>query len=146
MRIARITVLVASIALAGGLGTCVVGCHKRKPAPSIDGLSAALERSAEKALAAPSLADEQILVAARPGQTEAQKAEISGDFAAAGGTAVSSVNAEGQVSIFADVPEVNVAAFKAALRHEPGVMRKGPALPSRLIEVLIETGSGPGTP
>jgi hypothetical protein len=127
-------VLAGSLALAGSFAAC----HKQRPPPSIDGLSAALERSAEKTLAAPSLADEQIDVPAKAGQTDSQTREITRAFAAAGGTAVSSVNAEGQISILGAIPEVNVAAFKAVLRHEPAAMQKGPATPTRLIEVLIE--------
>lgn len=142
MRIAPFMVLAVTVPLLGWLG----GCHRQKPPPSIDGLSEALERSAEKTLGAPSLADEQIIVAAKPGETDAQTAEIRRVFADAGGTAVSSVNAQGQISILADIPEVNVAAFKAALRHEPAAMRKGPALPARLIEVLLENTPASPTP
>jgi hypothetical protein len=136
-----------AVGLTGCLLSCLAGCHRQKPLPSIDGLSAALERSAEKTLSAPSLADEQIIVSASSGESGAQTSEIVRAFAAAGGTAVSSVNAQGQVSILASIPEPNVAAFKAALRHEQLPIQKGPApgpsAPTRLIEVLIEATPTP---
>jgi hypothetical protein len=123
-----------------------MGCHKATPPPSIDGLSTALEKTAEQALPAPSLADEQIIVPARPGQADAQTAEILQLFADAGSTAVSSVNPQGRISILGDVPVVNVDALKAGLQHEKVPMQKGPASPTRLIEVLIEKPAPSPTP
>ena len=142
MRIPPIMVVVA-VALAGCLG----GCHKQKPPPSVDGLTAALERSAEQTIPTPSLADEQIILPARPGETDAQTTEIVNTFAAAGATAVSRRDDKGQVaSIMANVPEINVDAFKAALRHEKVTMQNGPSSPTRLIEVLIEYPAASPTP
>lgn len=140
MRIVRI--MAVAVALSSGFA----GCHERKPPPSIDALSAALERSAANTLTAPSLADEQIIVPAMAGQSGAQTAEIERVFAAAGGTAVSSVTADGRISILAQVPEINVGPLKAALRHEPAVMQKGPPTPTRMIEVLIDTTPASHTP
>lgn len=121
----------------------LVGCHKPTPPPSIDGLTAALERTAEQTLSAPSLANEQIILRARPGQIDAQAAEVLRAAAAAGGAAIRSVDARGRVSILATIPEGNAEAFKAALRHEkaPAAEVSQPSPPShstRLIEVLIE--------
>jgi hypothetical protein len=129
------------LALAAALA--LAGCHRQKPPPSIDGLSAALERSAEKALAAPSLADEQIVLDARPGQRDARVAEVQRACAAAGATALTSTNAAGQVSMLAAIPEVNVDAFKAALQHQPATMQTQHATSTRLIEVVIENAASP---
>jgi hypothetical protein len=124
----------------------LASCHRQKPAPSIDGLSAALERSAEKSLAAPSLADEQIVIPAKPGQTAAQTSEIERSFTLAGGTALTSTNTQGQISILGDVPEVNVGSLKAMLRHEQTAIQSAPASPARLIEVLVVKPAPSPTP
>jgi hypothetical protein len=134
-------VLPVAVALAGG----IAGCHKQKPPPSIDGLTDALERSAEKTLPAPSLASEQIILPARPGQTDAQASEVLQAAAAAGGAAIRSLNGQGQISILATIPENNADAFKAALRHEKAPM-DSPSPSSSLIEVLIENPSPSPTP
>jgi hypothetical protein len=86
-----------SLAFAGGVAFCLTGCHQQKPPPSIDGLSAALERS---------------------------------------------LNAQGQVSIIATIPENNIEAFKAALRHEKAPLEK-PSSSTRLIEILINNSATP---
>jgi hypothetical protein len=142
MRTAPFLVLTASFALTGGFAAC----QKQKPPPSIDGLSEALERSAEKALGAPSLADEQMTVTAKPGQVEARTAEIKQDFSTAGGTGVSSVNARGEVSVFGSIPAINLAAFKALVRHEKASMQPGPESPSCMIEVLIVPAAADASP
>ena len=121
------------------------GCHKEKPAPPIDGLSDALNRAAEKALAPPSLANEQILLPARPGQLDAQASEVIASATAAGGVAIRSVNSEGQTSILATIPENNADAFKAALRHEQ-VPMSSPSPSTTLIEVLIENPAASSSP
>jgi hypothetical protein len=121
------------------------GCHKEKPAPPIDGLSDALNRAAEKALAPPSLANEQILLPARPGQLDAQASEIIAAASAAGGVAIRSINAQGQTSILATIPENNADAFKAALKHETMAMAS-PSPSTTLIEVLIENPAASSSP
>jgi len=117
------------------LGT-ITGCNKQKPTPSIDGLSAALQRSADQTLAAPSLASEQVSLPANPGHIDAQVAEILQAASAAGGVALRSLNAQGQVSILATIPDNNMAAFKATLRHEKPPMEK-PSASTSLIEVVL---------
>jgi hypothetical protein len=121
------------------LGT-ITGCNKQKPTPSIDGLSAALQRSADQTLAAPSLASEQVSLPANPGPNpghiDAQVAEILQAASAAGGVALRSLNAQGQVSILATIPDNNMAAFKATLRHEKPPMEK-PSASTSLIEVVL---------
>ena len=141
MRIPPAMFLPIAVALAG----CLAGCHQQKPPPSIDGLSAALERSAEQTLTAPTLANEQVILPARPGKADAQAAEVLRAASAAGGAAVRSIDAQGQVSILATIPENNAAAFKAALRYEKVPMEK-PSPSTRLIEVLIENGAASPTP
>ena len=124
---------------------CLTGCHKRKPTPSMDGLTAALERSAEQTLAAPSLANEKVVLSARPGEADAQAAEVLQAARSAGGVAIRSLDAQGEVSILATIPENNAEAFKATLRHEKAGMEKASSS-SRLIEVLIKTPATSPTP
>lgn len=125
-------------ALAGCLlASGLAGCHKEKPAPSIDDLSAALERSAEKALPAPSLVDAQIEVTAKPEETAARTAEIEHLFEAAGGSGIASVDAEGRTSVLGTIPGDNLAAFKALLRHENATLPSKPGGTSLTVEVLI---------
>ena len=123
----------------------LAGCHKRTPPPSIDGLTSALERTAEQTLAAPSLANEQVMLRARPGQIDARAAEVLRAASAAGGAAIRSLDSRGRVSILATIPEANAEGFKAALRHEqapaPAQDASPPSTPSRLIEVLIENAA-----
>ena len=137
MRNWPITVLVVAAA--------VVGCHKKAPPPSLDGLKAALQRSAEQALPAPVLSNEQVILPAKAGQSDAQAAEIVGAATAAGGAAVRSINGQGHVSMLASIPENNAEAFKAALRHEKATMAT-PSGTTRLIEVVIESTSASPTP
>jgi hypothetical protein len=146
MRIPQIMAFPIAAAFALFAAGCLAGCHKAKPAPSIDGLSEALDRSAEKELPAPSLADEQIIVPAKPGQIDAQTAEIVHTFAGAGASAVSSVDGQGRVSIMGSVPENEVDAFKAALRHEKAAPPPSPSTSTRLIEVLIESVAASPSP
>ena len=142
MRIRKVCSHAAAAFVAAG---CLGGCHQRKPPPSIDGLTAALERSAEQTLAAPTLANEQVILPAKPGKIDAQAAEVLAAASAAGGAAIRSLNAQGQVSILATIPENNADAFKAALRDEKAAMDK-PSSSTRLIEVLIENPAGSPTP
>ena len=114
-------------------------CQKPKPAPSIDDLSAALQRSADQAIAAPSLVDAQIVVQPRTGQLAAQTAEIEHFFSEAGGTGLASVNAAGQTSILGSIPADNLDAFKALLRHEKAGLDLVYKPPTVLVEVLIDT-------
>jgi hypothetical protein len=130
-------VLITAVSLAA--------CHKQKPPPSIDGLTAALERSAEQTLTAPALANEQVIIPLKPGKVDAQAAEVVQAASDAGGVAIRSVNARGQVSILATIPENNADAVKAALRKEKPPMNK-PAATTRLIEVLIENTAPSPTP
>jgi uncharacterized protein with PIN domain len=123
----------------------LAGCHKPKPPPSINALTDALERSAEKDLPAPSLANEQIILPARPGHIGAQAVDVLKAATAAGGVAISSTDAQARVSILATVPENNADAFKAALRHEQAPMQS-PASATTLIEVLIENATPSPTP
>ncbi len=141
MRIPRLMFIPLSAALAG----CLTGCHGRKPPPSIDGLNEALERSAEKTLAAPTLANEQVIVPAKPGGVDARAAEVLSEASAAGGAGIRSSDAQGRVSILATIPDNNADAFKAALRHEIFSMDK-PSGTSRLIEVLVETPTASPSP
>jgi hypothetical protein len=53
-----------------------------------------------------------------------------------------SLNAQGQVSIIATIPENNIEAFKAALRHEKAPLEK-PSSSTRLIEILINNSATP---
>ncbi len=137
MRIPPFMVLPVAISLAA--------CHKEKPAPSIDGLTAALQRTAEQALAAPSLANEQITLPARPGQIDTQVAGVIQIASDAGGVAIRSDNPSGAISILATIPENNAEAFKAALRQVKVTMEK-PSPTTRLIEVLIEKNASSPTP
>ena len=125
---------------AGGLA----GCH-RKPPPSIDGLTDALERSAEKEMPAPSLASEQVILPVRPGQTDAQVSEVLQEATAAGGAALRSTDASGRLSILATLPDNNADAFKAALRHEPSLMHP-PSTTTCLIEILFQPPNASPTP
>jgi len=141
MRIPPFMVLSMAIA-AGG---CLTGCQRQKPAPSIDSLSAVLEKAAETTLPAPTLADEQIVLHAKPGQAAAQVAEVSRAFSAAGAVAITSSNGLGGISIIAEIPTANIAPFKAMLRHEKADTEKGSS-PTSLIEVLIDTTTPSPTP
>jgi hypothetical protein len=142
MRLAQTRRLPVAAALAI---TLLAACHKEKPAPPIDGLTDALNRAAEKALAPPSLANEQIILPARPGHLDAQASEVIGAASAAGGAAIRSVNPQGQTSILATIPENNADSFKAALQHETAPMNP-PSSSTTLIEVLIENAAASPSP
>lgn len=145
---------IAPFLAASLLGGCLPACHRQKPPPSIDGLSAALERSAEKTLGVPSLDDDQFIVPARPGDTDTQTREIKRLVADAGGTAVDSVTAQGEISILAQVPQSHVELFRAALERihgrehgsEPTPSLSGTDSTPLLIEVLIENTPPPPNP
>jgi len=130
MRFSRSPILFALLAVWLG------GCRKQKPPPSIDALSAALERTASQTLTAPPLANERVTLTVKPEQIDARVVEVFKAASAAGGAAIRSVNAQGQVLILATIPENNADAFEAAIRTESSAMAK-PTLSSRLIEVLM---------
>lgn len=133
-----------TVLLALALGGLCAGCRK-KPAPSIDGIAAALQRTADQTLAAPSLASEQVTISVKPGQAGAEATEALQEASAAGGVGIQSSTADGGISILATVPENNAEAFKAALRHEKAVMAT-PSSNTRLIEVLIEKAAASPAP
>jgi len=138
MRIPRNMVLPFSFVIGG----CLAGCHQRKAPPSIDGVAAALERTAGQALAAPSLADDEVLIPVSHGGAEAQAAQVLAAATAAGGAAIRSPDEGGRMRILATIPENNAVAFKAALRHESEPMEK-PSSSTRLIEVVLQSQTGP---
>jgi hypothetical protein len=150
MRIAPFTILAASVSVAG----CLAACHKQKPPPSIDGLSAALERSADKTFAAPSLNDDQFIVPARPGQTAGQTRAIETLVTSAGGTAVDSTTPQGDISILAQIPQDRLLPVRTALERihareqgpQPVPSSSGAASTPLLIEVLIENTSPSPSP
>ena len=127
------------------LTPCLSGCHKDKPPPSIDGLQQSLEQSAEQAISPAPLANEQVILPAQPGMTDAQAADVLKAAVAAGGAGLRSLNAQGQISILATIPDNNAGAFKAALHHQPATMQP-PSSSTSLIEVLILPPSPSPTP
>ena len=133
---------VARVAVASLAGALLLSaCHKEKPAPSIDGLSAALERSAEKELAAPTLANEQIVLTAKSGQADSQADGVLHAATQAGGVGLRSTGTDGVISILATIPENNSDAFKSTVRNAAGQEKapmSSPSSTTRLIEVLIE--------
>jgi hypothetical protein len=117
----------------------LAGCHKQKPAPSIDELSAALRRSAEQSFPTPSLADQQVILHAKPGQVEGEAGAVLAEVSAAGGQAIRGKDAPGQVSIFATVPEINADALIAALRsNEKRTWEKPASSSARVIDIFIK--------
>jgi hypothetical protein len=132
-------------ALAGCFVGSLAGCREKKPTPSIDGLSAALERSAEQTMPAPTLAGEQIALPVPPSLAEARAAEVIQAASTAGGVAIRSLNAQGQISILATIPENNAESFRSLLRHEQPPMNS-PSPSTRLIEILIENPVPSPTP
>jgi hypothetical protein len=133
------SLLPAATLLACLVAATLSGCQKPKSAPSIDDLSAALQHSADQALAAPTLVDAQIVVPPKPGRLDAQTKEIEQLFSEAGGTGLASVNAKGQTSILGSIPADNLDSFKARLRNEKAGMNLAPKPPTVLVEVLIDT-------
>ncbi|MGA3172030.1 MAG: hypothetical protein ABSE62_13565 [Chthoniobacteraceae bacterium] len=131
MRFARATFI--PLAIAGLLPAC----HKQTPPPNIDSLSAALEHDAEKTLAVPSLANEQVILTAGSGRIDAVAAEVVQAASSAGGAALRSTEAQGRLSILATIPDNNADAFKAAIHHAKVAMAP-PSSHTSLIEVLIE--------
>jgi len=133
MRIPPLILL--SVVLPALLG----GCHKKKPAPSIDELSAALRRSAEQALPTPSLADDRLTLPAKPGQVEAAVNAVLTAAEATGGEALRTGSSQGAVTIFATVPEINADSFKTALRNnEKRTWEKPVSYSARLIDIIVK--------
>ncbi len=142
MRILRPLVLPLAAALAG----CLSGCHKSQPPPpSIDGLTQALQKTAEKTLVVPSLANEQVVLTVKPADTDAEAAMVLKAASDAGGAGLRSVDAQGRVSILATIPDNNADAFKAALHNVKVTMNK-PSTQPNLIEILIENASASPSP
>ena len=129
MRIPRSLLFLFAIATAG--------CHGRKPPPSTDGLTAALQRTAEQTLAVPSIANEEVILSASHGQADPLAKEVLQAASEAGGAAIRSLDAQDHISILATIPENNAEAFKAALRHEKVSMAKASSS-GLLIKVLIK--------
>src|SRR5271170_396702 len=77
-----------------GVGVLAAG-HKQTPPPNIDSVSAALEHDAEKTLAVPSLANEQLILTAGTGQIDAVAAEVIRIASSAGGAGLRSTDAQG---------------------------------------------------
>jgi hypothetical protein len=118
--------------------TLLGGCHKEQPAPSIDGLKSALERSADKALDASSIAGDQVALTATSATVDEVAARVIKAASDAGGAGIRSTTPDGQSSVLATIPRNNADAFKAALRHETLPMQK-PSPGTTLIEITIST-------
>jgi hypothetical protein len=137
----------AAAALAGCALAAFSACHKEKPAPPIDQLTEALQHTADQAITAPSLANEQIILSASNGQIDTQAARVLSIASAVGGAGIRSLNAQGQTSILATIPVNNTDAFKTAIQHEDVLVNpQKPANDTTLIEVLITKPAASPTP
>ncbi len=117
---------VAAVTVPTLLVTGIFGQHPRSkastgaPTPAIattlNGLGAALNRSAESLLPAPApLTPEPIQVKVRPDHLTARAEKVSRQAAALGGSAVEGVSNPGEKHLFVDLPAGNADAFRRAL-------------------------------
>jgi len=155
--------------VAALLGLCQLGlgaaCQKQpppKPPPSIDGLTDALERTADKNLAVPSLANQTLVVPEKSGLRDVQMACILDAAKAAGGAAI-----PGDDKILATIPRSNVESFMALVRSESVIPANGmnafrlaadrqmnsaipqmqnPASVNELIDVVVQSPTHSPTP
>jgi hypothetical protein len=144
----RIRSRLVTACLAPALAGVLSGCHKAehaKPPPSIEGVSAALQRTAAQALNAPPLAGEQIFLTVQPADMESEAAAVSRAAADAGGAALSSPQTSGSISILASIPANNVEAFKAVLHKVHALMDK-PSGSTRLVEVVLAPAAVSSSP
>jgi hypothetical protein len=132
----RIKSLLSAACLAGSLAGVLSGCHKPKPPPSIEGVSAALQRAAAQALTAPPLASEQVIITVTEAEMDTEAYAVAKAATDAGGTTVRFPNENGRLSLLASIPVNNAEAFKAVLHKVRALMDK-PSDSTRLIEVVL---------
>jgi hypothetical protein len=84
-------------------------------------------------------------IPAKPGQGDAQAAEVIQAAAAAGGAGIRSLDSAGRISILSTIPQNNADAFKARLLRQTSSFLP-PSQETTLIEVLIEPPAPSPTP
>src|SRR5438067_824654 len=112
--------------------------HTTKPAARIDALADVLKQAAEKRLAPPAIANDQIIITDAPEKIESRAKEVVDSAIAVNGTAVKTTNADGSVTLLAQIPDQNAAQFRGLLSKgqivREGTVREGK---TRLIEVIL---------
>lgn len=109
--------------------------REKQTAPNLDGLSQALQKSAENALPAPSVASERITVTAQVGDVEAAVDRILKIAADLGGTAVKTPISEGGFSLLVQIPGAQAGRFVGLVTDKPPVATESDG--TRFIEVII---------
>src|SRR5438067_11317792 len=112
--------LIVFVFIIGGAIFAVTLLHRHttKPAARIDALAEVLKQAAEKKLAPPAIANDQIVITDAPDKIEARAKEVIDAAIAVNGTAVKTTNADGSVALLAQIPNQNAAQFR-------GLMSKG---------------------
>src|SRR5438067_13614298 len=117
--------------------------HTTKPAARIDALADVLKQAAEKRLAPPAIANDQIIITDAPEKIESRAKEVVDSAIAVNGTAVKTTNADGSVTLLAQIPDQNAGQFRGLVSKgqfvKEGAAREGR---TRLIEVIIRAQSG----
>ena len=78
--------------------------HTKKPAARIDALADVLKQAAEKKLAPPAIANDQVIIADAPEKIESRAREVIDAAIAVNGTAVKTTNADGSVTLKLTMP------------------------------------------
>ena len=110
--------------------------RQARPAPNIDALKAALEKSAEKTLAAPGVANEKIELSIEPAQMGEESERIADAALQSGGSAVKSY-APGRVDVLARIPREHVAQFRELVTGSKSAASPESSEPNLLIDVVI---------
>lgn len=111
---------------------------RRRSAPDIGGLAERLRETAEKKLAAPALASEQIRISAPRGEIEPRAKAVIDAAIGAGGTAVKTTAADGSAIVLARIPGRNAKLFRGLINQDIGVRQnEARADDTMTIEVLI---------
>lgn len=126
------------LALAGAAAVpALLRRNAPSPAPNIDGLADSLRKTAEKKLAAPSVANEQIALTVPAEKIAARAKEIVDAAIQTGGTAIQMQDA-GATLVLAKIPGTNAGFFRGLVKneshHELEPVREDAA---RLIEVRL---------
>ena len=121
-RLQLLLILLIGPALAVTLPTLAVthifGKHPPKPAraPTANGLTTALQHSAESLLPTPApLTADPIRVSVRPDHLAARAEKVANQAKALGGSAVEGISATGEKHLFVDLPAGRAGAFRQAV-------------------------------
>lgn len=119
------------------LATLLVHRKASAPAANIDNLKDSLKRTAEAALPAPTVTNEQFALHAKDGDVESTAETVVKQSESLGGTALKTVEADGGVRLLIQISGSNAARLRELVTGKPASASTAAPDERQLIEVIV---------